>query len=189
MKPGRIADWAFAVSVLLIGVAFFLLVYRPQLRAIDATKRRIVATYGEISRSQEFMRGLEDLESYLRDFESALSGLDRLVPAKTGSGDRFSDITELAGRCGLHDSQVRPDSPVPNGSIVTHPIKANLLGTYAEVQRFLFEAEALERHTRVTRFTVRKMEPGQKNAPDPGMVTAEVELTTYSILPATGGSS
>ncbi len=189
MKSGRITDWLFATAVAGAGIAFFLAIYRPQLRSIDAIQRRIVNTRGEISRSESFMRGLEDLERYLRDFQESLAGLDRLVPAKTDADERFREIIAVADRCGLHDTNVRPDPALPFGSVVVHPLVVKVTGTFGEVQKFLFESEALQRHTRVTRFLVQHQEPATPGAPQTAAVNAEIEITSYSIVAEGGGAS
>ncbi|MBI4880907.1 MAG: type 4a pilus biogenesis protein PilO, partial [Planctomycetes bacterium] len=178
----RTTDYAFVGALALAGVLYLQLVHRPAVRGVDAKSRRLMSTQAEICKSDDFTRGLDDLERYLQEFEQALADLDRLVPGHIDSDDRVREITGVASRCGLSPTSIRPDQPVPRGSVMVHPLTVKVCGGYEQIVRFLFEAESLPRHTRVTQLTI------EREPEAPARLLAEIELTSHSVARDAAGA-
>ncbi|MBL8765741.1 MAG: type 4a pilus biogenesis protein PilO [Planctomycetes bacterium] len=175
---------ALTLGVILVGaVAWGVLGVRPIAERIASLERERDATRLSIARGDDFVRGLDDLQTYLTEFEQALADLDRLVPERVDATARLNEINAVAMRCGLRPSMVRPDQPQPRGAIIAHPITVRVSGDYEHLLRFIFDVESLPRHTRVTRLDVEAEPLGA------GSVLAQLELTAYSIDSAAGGGS
>ncbi len=170
----RTTDYLFVGALAIAGVFFLQFVHRPAVRGVESKSRRLMATEAEICKSDDFTRGLDDLERYLQEFEQALADLDRLVPGHIDSDERVREITGVASRCGLAATSIRPDQPVPRGSVMVHPLTVKVCGGYEQIVRFLFEVESLPRHTRVTQLTI------QREEETPGRLRAEIQLTSHS---------
>lgn len=175
---------AVIFGVILAGaVAWGVFGVRPIAQRIATLERERDATRLSIARGDDFVRGLDDLQTYLSDFEQALADLDRLVPAQVDATARLNEINAVAMRCGLKPSMVRPDQPLPRGAIIAHPITVRVESDYEHLLRFVFDVESLPRHTRVTRLEV-EADPART-----GQVHAQLELTAYSIDSGAGGGT
>jgi Tfp pilus assembly protein PilO len=179
----RTTDALVFCAILVGAVAWGVLGVRPIAQRIAALERERDTTRLSIARGDDFVRGLDDLQTYLADFEQALADLDRLVPAQVDATARLNEINAVAMRCGLKPSMVRPDQPLPRGAIIAHPITVRVAGDYEHLLRFIFDVESLPRHTRVTRLDV-AAEPTRS-----GVVDAQLELTAYSIDTTAGGGT
>lgn len=171
----RVSDYVFLGALAVAGVLFLQLIYRPAVELVEGKGRRLRTTQAEILKSEDFTRGLDDLERYLEEFQVAIADLDRLVPRRLDNDDRLREISSVISGCGLLADSIRPDPPVPIGSLTTHPLTVKVVGEYAQIVQFLFEAESLPRHTRVTQLAV------EHSLGRPGVLGAEIELTSYSV--------
>lgn len=183
MNLARSRHWMFAVGLGLLAVLYAQFAARPALNDLSAKRARLVATRAEISRGDNFTRGLEDLARYLEEFKSALSELDRLVPKAADSDVRVRDVNAIGERLGLAVTQIRPDPPTPRGDITAHPLTIHVRGNYPQLETFLYEVESLARLSRVTRCEVSRVEGATGD-----IVNAEVELTSFSVSSAGAGS-
>lgn len=172
----RPIDLAFGAALTLLGAAHFLLVYRPSVRRADSLAAEIQSINAEICRSEDFTRGLEDLERYLSDFEESLAALDRLVPEKFDSDERIRDVDRLARTLGLRTRSIRPDPPRREGSVTLHPMSLAVAGSFADVLRFVQAAESLPQLTRATSITIEPERGGRA-------LEAKLELTSFSLAP------
>jgi Tfp pilus assembly protein PilO len=173
--------FSLALAGLVLGYAQFGV--RPTLRTNAVKRAHILATRSEIAKCDNFTRGLEDLPGFLSDFATALAELDRLVPKSSDADARVADVTTLADRAGLTVALVRPDPAEPRGDVTAHPLTIKLRGTYLALERFLYEVEGLSRHSRITRADIARSE----STTEDGDVSAEIELTSYSLPPTGAG--
>lgn len=180
---GRASDYIFLGGMFLVGLVFFKVFYQPAMKEVDMSSIRLRSTMAEISKSEDFTRGLEDLQKYLDEYEGAIADLDRLVPGRINRDARLREINDMVTSCDLRSRSIRPDPSVDLGNVTAHPLTIVISGSYEKIVRFLFEAESLPRYTRVTRMTV---EPHREQA---GMLVAEIELTSYSIVSVRGETS
>ncbi|MFH0945825.1 MAG: type 4a pilus biogenesis protein PilO [Planctomycetota bacterium] len=171
----RCSDYVFVGVLAVAGVLFLQFLYRPAVAEVEGKGRRLRTTQAEILKSEDFTRGLDDLERYLEEFQVAISDLDRLVPRRLDTDDRLREISSVISGCGLLADSIRPDPPLPKGSLTIHPLTVKVVGDYAQIVRFLFQAESLPRHTRVTQLAV------EHSLGRPGVLGAEIELTSYSV--------
>jgi Tfp pilus assembly protein PilO len=184
MKRGN-ADIAFALGMLAFALGVVQFVLRPTLAAVRSREEQLLATSTDIVRSEDFTRGLDDLARHLADFEAELEVLDRLVPRSSDADTRVREVAALAERCGVRTSSIRPDPPIPRGSVIAHPLAVKVVGDYPSIERLLFELESSPRHSRVTQFVVERVDPGGGDA----KIKADIELTAYSIdVSSTGGT-
>jgi Tfp pilus assembly protein PilO len=171
----RTTDMLFLGGLVVLSAAFLQFVFRPALAAESALRTELMATRASISRADDFTRGLEDLERYLREFENALAALDELVPRRIDADERVREVSGVVTACGLAANSIRPDPGKPKGPIVQHPLTVKVTGDYASVLRFVSAVESLPRHTRATRLTL------ENDAGAPGPLRVEVELTAFSV--------
>jgi Tfp pilus assembly protein PilO len=179
----RPTDIAALCGILAAGVAWGYFGVRPIAKRISAIERDCSSTRLAIARGDDFVRGLDDLQSYLTDFEQALTDLDRLVPPQVDNTARLNEINTVAMQCGLSTSMVRPDSAQPRGAVTAHPITVSIEGDYEHLLRFIFDVESLPRHTRVTRLEM-SVDPATGRDVD-----AKLELTAYSVDSEEGGGT
>lgn len=170
----RVFDVAVAAFSLVAGFAYFQWVWKPIREDRREIAERIRRTMADIAKSEQYTRGKEELQRYLEEFEDALAQLDRLVPTHTDVHERVREGSALVQQCGLRDDAIIPKEPLENGAVTAHPVTFTLTGDYSGLMRFLFEAEALERYTRVTRLQVK---PGERE----GELQIEVDLTSYTM--------
>lgn len=180
-KPPR---WVFAAAIGAGALGWAQLALRPALHDISLKKAQLLATRNEIVRGENFTRGLEDLARYLDEFASAIDELDRLVPKQADANARVQEVSAIADRVGLSLTLVRPDPPLPRNGITSHPLVIKLHGSYLALERFLYEAEAQERHSRVTHCKIERSQGDAAGA----TVNAEVELTAFSLSPSGAGA-
>lgn len=183
MIRGRAADVLYVVVLAAAGLLYMQLAYRPAKGDVDSKSRRLRTTRAEICKSDDFTRGLDDLERYLREFKEAIAQLDRLVPASIDGDARLREIDEVVRRCGLRSRSIRPDPPVPHGPVTAHPLTITVSGTYEQIVRFVFEVESLPRHTRATRISV------EHELERDADLRAQIELTSFSVGADTGGNA
>ncbi|MFG0318159.1 MAG: type 4a pilus biogenesis protein PilO [Planctomycetota bacterium JB042] len=182
MNSRRASDLAYVAGLVLAGLTYVQLFYRPAAAEVESQSRRLRTTRAEICKSDDFTRGLDDLERYLSEFRDALAELDRLVPTSVDGDARLREIDAVVGACGLRSRSIRPDPAQPQGPVTAHPLTITVSGSYEQIVRFLFEVESLPRHTRATRIT---LEPElERDAP----LRAQVELTSYSVASESGGN-
>ncbi len=170
----RAADSVFTGVLLGASWLYIQFVFLPKSAGLSDRLERLRTTQAQILKSDDYARGLEDLERCLDEFGEAIAELDRLVPDRLDGDLRLREISGVARECGLVARSIRPDAPVPKGAVVAHPLTVHVSGQYEQILRFLFAAESLARHTRVTLVTVE-----QEDAD--GNLRAKVELTSYSV--------
>lgn len=185
MNRRRLLDYGFVAALGAVGALHLRFIHRPAVREVAELGHRLNETRAEICRSEDFTRGLADLERYLKDFEDSLGELDRLVPEHGDGDDRVREIAAVVGRFGLSANSIRPDPAEPSGTVSAHPLTVKLSGGFAQLLAFLFEVERLPRHTRVTRLSLRSEVDRRGTG---GTVAGEVELTAYSVAAETGGA-
>jgi Tfp pilus assembly protein PilO len=177
----RVSDYVFVGALAIAGLLFLQCFYRPAVLEVEDRGRRLRTTRAEILKSEDFIRGLQDLEQYLDEFKLAIADLDRLVPRRIDNDDRLREVSSVIRTCGLRADSIRPEAPAPTGPLTIHPLIVKVVGSYEQIVRFLFEAESLPRHTRITRLSI-------EHAPGRGAeLAAEIVLTSFSVGETGGG--
>jgi Tfp pilus assembly protein PilO len=179
----RAADYAFITALLCVSGTYIQFVFLPASRALGSRVERLRSTQAKILKSDDYARGLDDLERYLVEFGDAIAELDRLVPERLDGDGRLREISRVAKECGLVARSIRPDAATLRGAVTAHPLTIHVTGRYEQVLRFLFAAESLARHTRVTLVTI------EQDGDLPGALKAKIELTSYSVERMEAGTS
>ena len=176
----RASDYLFLGGLAVAGLVFLQVFYRPAVEQAENKGRRLRTTQAEILKSEDFTRGLKDLEQYLEEFKLAINDLDRLVPRRIDNDDRLREVSSVIRSCGLRADSIRPEAPAPKGPLTIHPLTVRVAGSYEQIVRFLFAAESLPRHTRVTHLSV------EHSLDRRGDLGAEIELTSFSVGDSVG---
>jgi Tfp pilus assembly protein PilO len=183
MKSKDLPRWMFVTALGVTALLWAQFGLRPTLAAIGSKKQLLVTSRGEISRGENFTRGLDDLTRYLNEFAATLDELDRLVPKEIDSEARVNEVNAIAQQLALPVTSVRPDPPVPHNGITAHPLTIGIRGEYLAIEKFLYAIENLEQHSRVTFCQIQRADKSS----DAATIVATIELTSYSLAGEAGG--
>lgn len=158
MKLG-IREIVTFLIVLLIPVASYALVFRPQNRDINAA-------LSEISHKKEVLKRLQDETSRNADLEEANRRIaDRIekdearLPSSKGVDHIVRQVSSLAVESGLAPPTLKSLKPLEASVYWEQPLEMTTSGTFRGFYEFLRRLERLPRITRVVQMEIKRGRP------------------------------
>jgi len=147
---------ALVGAVLVTGIMFYALVYRPQTARLQMLTGRISEKESELSTAQSQTRVAQAVQEDINRLRQRLADFKKL-PANPGDLGQFQiDMAQLARRDNLNGWSVSwPGTPKRQEQYYELPISLKFAGNFTDVFSFLRQMEDLPRLTRVKSLTIR----------------------------------
>jgi Tfp pilus assembly protein PilO len=164
---------ALVGAVLVTGIVFYSLVYRPETGRLQTLTSRISERESELSTAESQARVAEAVQADINRLQEKLADFKKL-PANPGDLGQFQiDMAQLARRDNLNGWSVSwPGTPKRDEQYYELPISLKFAGDFTDVFSFLRQMEDLSRLTRVKSLTIR----GDDAA---GQVQVELMMNLY----------
>ena len=143
-------------AVLVTGIAFYALVYRPETGRLQTLTSRISERESQLSTAESQTRVAQLVQADINRLRERLADFKKL-PANPGDLGQFQiDMAQLERRDNLSGWSVSwPGTPKRDEQYYELPISLKFAGDFTDVFSFLRQMEDLSRLTRVKSLTIR----------------------------------
>ena len=164
---------ALAGAVVVTGIVFYALVYRPETGRLQTLAGRISEKENQLTTAQSQARVAQLVQADINRLKEKLADFKKL-PANPGDLGQFQiDMAQLARRDNLNGWSVSsPGMPKRDEQYYELPISLKFAGDFMDVFSFLRQMEDLSRLTRVKSLSI------QGNGAD-GQVQVELLMSLY----------
>lgn len=171
----KIKYGAFAALVILPIVAFYFLMYSPNVKNIEALNKRKGSLLAELSKAQKAEKELSRIEAEVKETEELFKKTATVLPKEQEIPTLLTNISDLGKRAGLDFVQFRPGSEIPKDFYAEIPIDIQIKGQYHYIGYFLDQVSDLERIVTVNNI---RMSGAQKEGNEM-ILSSNLRLVTY----------
>jgi Tfp pilus assembly protein PilO len=166
-------QWLLAGCVVLMAVAFYAMVYRPETTRLAGLTITIGQRERELTAAQLQARVMQQVQADINQLNQKLKDFKKLPASPSDLGQFQIDISQLARRDNVHAPSVSwSGMPKRDEQLCQLPISMKFDGDFASVYAFLCDMENLSRLTRVQSMTI-------KGANTDGTVQVELVMNLY----------
>jgi Tfp pilus assembly protein PilO len=170
------AQWVLGVTLAVIVVGFYVLVYRPNTEKLDGLEMQIAAKRRDLNSNRTRVQILPDVVIAVNEMRNRLDRFDKKLPRNPELHAFINSITEVSSQAGLRNKwTVEPGVPVRADLYAEWPIALKFEGDFTNVFNFLRRAEQMQRLTRVKGLKVRQLDGAGKS----GQVQVELSMNIY----------
>ncbi len=170
------AQWVLGVTLGVMVVGFYLLVYRPNTEKLDGLEMQIAAKRRDLTSNRTRVQILPDVLLAVNEMRNRLERFDKKLPKAPELHAFINSITEVSSQAGLRNKwTVEPGVPVRSDLYAEWPIALKFEGDFKNVFNFLRRAEEMQRLTRVKGLKVRQLDGAGKS----GQVQVELSMNIY----------
>jgi Tfp pilus assembly protein PilO len=171
------AQWVLGISLAVMVVGFYALVYRPNSQRLDDLNMQIASKRGNLASNRTRVRILPDVLLAVNEMQTRLERFDKKLPKQPELHGFINSITELSNNVGLRNKwAVEPGVPIRNevDRYAEWPISLKFEGDFNNVFAFLRRTEEMQRLTRVKGLKLRGTDAGKS-----GQVQVELSMNIY----------
>ena len=155
-----------------IVVATIVLVYGPQVRALDRLQTDIASQRLLFAKDSQRASVVPDLARQVEELKSRYKDFDRRLPKSRELGGFLREISsDLSGER-LEDLMINPGNPTREELFHTYPIVLKFRGSYLSLVGFLERVSEMERATRVQNLKISR-------SADDAALNIELQLNIY----------
>src|SRR5688572_22889678 len=170
------AQWVLGVTLGVMVVGFYLLVYRPNTEKLDGLDMQIAAKRRDLNSNRTRVQIMPDVLLAVNEMRTRLERFDKKLPKAPELHAFINSITEVSAQAGTRNKwTVEPGVPVRSDLYAEWPIALKFEGDFVNVFNFLRRAEEMQRLTRVKGLKVHGMNAAGK----PGQVQVELSMNIY----------
>lgn len=103
----------WAVGLLAIVAAFYVLVYSPKTNQAATLAKQLEAERADAARLRKEAQGKEELEREIADFQSAIGAIEAKLPSASEIPRLLEQLDELAGQTGVTLTSIKPSALEP----------------------------------------------------------------------------
>ena len=164
----------FIALLLVIPLASFFIVFRPQNQAIARARQEIELKQAMLSKLREATARSSDLERANAEIGESIAAIESRLPSDKEMDLVLRDVAKIAENAGLLMKNFkRSEKPLPAGLAMEQPLTVEIEGDFDGFYRFLLELERLPRITRLPDFQMERMDDVD------GALTTRFTLSVY----------
>jgi type IV pilus assembly protein PilO len=167
----------FAVTLLLMCVAFYFLKFENQLDTLTQLKGQITEQQNKLASLKASVAKVQMLEKELAQSEEELTKLLMLLPDQKEIPGLLENVSRLGSKVGLENILFQPQPEVMQEFYATIPIRLDLLGSFNDLGVFLDNISKLDRILKVESLTLTR----QKDKPG-SLLQVACNIVTYRFL-------
>jgi type IV pilus assembly protein PilO len=177
----------FAASVLVLGLAFYALVYLPYSEQAAGLESRINTARNDIVKENDSLKKHKTVGQMAEDIDAAYQYMEKYLPKENEMSQLVQMVSEIASRAGLTDgvTQFKPALPAAvKENYAEIPFTMTLEGEFAKVSAFLYDFSRINRIVNITQVDI-----GSPKMVDPQReifhITVKCSGSTYRALTET----
>ncbi|MSR42018.1 MAG: hypothetical protein EXS10_09000 [Phycisphaerales bacterium] len=155
--------FAFAVVLIAVPLASYLLVFRPRNTEIAEAQSEISMKRTRLTDLARLTQRIGDLGREIGARQDELRRLDEKLPDREGVDAVLQRITEIAAEHDLIVRSVKGEKVVDSPLAQELPLRMTIDGDFSNFYRFLLAIEEMERIARI--HSMKLTRPGEGNAP------------------------
>jgi type IV pilus assembly protein PilO len=167
----------FAMTLLVMGAAFYLLEFRNQLDTLTQLRSQITQQQKKLASLKEAAVKVRILEKELVQSEEELAKLLMLLPDEKEIPGLLENVSRLGSKVGLENILFQPQPEVVNEFYATIPVRLDLVGTFNDLGVFLDNISKLDRILKVQSLTLTRQKDKQAR-----LLQVTCNIVTYRFL-------
>ncbi len=167
----------FALSLLIMGAAFYFLKFESQLETLRQLRGRITEQQNRLVTLKAAAARIKVLEKEVAQSEEEFAKLLMLLPDQKEIPGLLENVSRLGSKVGLENILFQPQPEVVQEFYATIPIRLDLLGTFNDLGVFLDSISKLDRILKVESLTLTRQK--DKQAP---LLQVACKIVTYRFL-------
>jgi Tfp pilus assembly protein PilO len=168
------AQWILGVSLVVLTLGFWALVYRPNSQKLGDLQMQIDTKRRDVNSNRTRVRILPDVMLAVTEMQARLERFDKKLPRQPDLSTFINDVTAASHQASLRNVAVNPGVPARHEGYAEWPITLKFEGDFTSVFAFLRRAEEMQRLTRVKGLKVQGA-----SATKPGQVQVELSMNIY----------
>ena len=157
----NIGSWPILVRGIAIGlicivvlVAGYMVVIKPQLEQLDAAEAKELSLKQEFEVKQSKAANLEQYQEQMEEIERSFGTLLRQLPSKTEVAELLSEISAAGAVNNLDFKLFQPEKEIPLEFYAELPIQLEVAGEYHQFGRFVSDVAKLPRIVTLNDFKI-----------------------------------
>ncbi|MCB9845818.1 MAG: type 4a pilus biogenesis protein PilO [Phycisphaeraceae bacterium] len=159
--------------LLAVPVSAYMLVFRPQNRAIERAKGEIAHREELLDKLREETARSEDLRRANDEIAQRIASVEARLPTDKEVDRIMRQVSDLAIQSGLASPAMQSEKPVAAALYFEQPLTMETSGSWDGFYRFLTELERLPRQTRIPAMTL------ERDSKNNGQMNVEFTLSIY----------
>jgi type IV pilus assembly protein PilO len=144
----------FLGTLIVLGVAFYFLSYKPQSETIGKLQRTVTQQERRLEELKRAAREVKKLQGELVEAEKRLEELLALLPEKKEIPGLLENVTRLGAQEGLENVLFQPQNEKQEEFYASIPVRLDLIGNYHDLGRFFDKISRLDRILKVERLNL-----------------------------------
>lgn len=145
---------AIAAVCVVVLIAGYMVVVKPQLEQLEAAESKEVSLKQEFERKQSKAANLEQYQEQMTEIERSFGTLLRQLPSKTEVAELLSEISAAGAVNNLDFKLFQPEKEVPLEFYAELPIQLEVEGEYHQFGRFVSDVAKLPRIVTLNDFKI-----------------------------------
>ncbi|KJR43959.1 pilus assembly protein PilO [Candidatus Magnetoovum chiemensis] len=181
------------LPVIIVGCAFFFLIYKPQTEKIQKISNEIMKIGKEIEEAKKKVALLPGVKEQLAKAESRYAEIKKQLPEEQEISDLLKQVSDLGKDAGLRISTWKPMGKTNHPSKILYeiPVQVTMQGTYHRLGVFLGTLTGLDRIVNIVDIKLKGSNKMEEGATLSGPVTDKDETllsikfkgSTFSSIP------
>jgi type IV pilus assembly protein PilO len=167
----------FAVTLLVMGAAFYFLKFESQLDTLKLVRSQITEQQNRLVTLKAAAARVQVLEKELAQSEEEFAKLLMLLPDQKEIPGLLENVSRLGSKVGLENILFQPQPEVLHEFYATIPIRLDLLGTFNDLGVFLDSISKLDRILKVESLTLTRQKDKQAS-----LLQVGCNIVTYRFL-------
>ncbi len=168
-------------TLVLIGAAFFFLVYQPKAAAIAQTRNEIEELKMKLTRARISAKKLPQVQAEEARVDAQFKEALKLLPDKAEIPSLLKSITQLGAEAHLQFRLFSPKKETPAGFYYRLPVAMEVSGKYHDVATFFYKVGRMERIVNILNVSMR---PVKANSTE---LITNCQAVTYRFKGTTDG--
>lgn len=167
----------FALTLLVMGGAFYFLKFESQLNTLTQLKAKIAEQQKKLVTLKAAAAKVQVLEKELEKSEEELAKLLMLLPDQKEIPGLLENVSRLGAKVGLENILFQPQPEVVQEFYAIIPVKLDLVGTFNDLGVFLDNISKLDRILKVESLSLTRQKGKQAS-----LLQVGCNLVTYRFL-------
>ncbi|MDR3569214.1 MAG: type 4a pilus biogenesis protein PilO [Syntrophobacteraceae bacterium] len=167
----------FAVTLLVMGGAFYFLQFQSQLDTLSSLDGQIASQQRELATLKASAARVRVLKTQIAQSSEELKRLLMLLPDQKEIPGLLESVSRLGAYVGLENILFQPEPEVRHEFYATIPVRLDLVGTFDNLGVFLDSVSKLDRILKVQSLKLERQSPAQTS-----LLQVTCEIVTYRFL-------
>ena len=144
-----IRELVLFLTVLLLPVVSYMLVFRPQSANIESAKIEIAHKQEMLSKLRIETARNDDLQLINEQITDRIHAMESMLPSNKEVDQIVRQVSALAIESGLSSPTLKSSKPLAAAQFREHPLEMSIEGSWAGFYEFLLKIEQMPRITRI----------------------------------------